>query len=80
MHYKGKAQGQGLFHWRGGKLVMGWIINAVYTLLAVTKSEYHTCKLIRQTGFMEFSKEADLMIGGVSESWLYNGCGNENLL
>ena len=44
---------------------MGWVPITLFTLLAVTKSENQTCKLIGQTGFMEFSKEADLMIGGV---------------
>lgn len=45
--------------------MMGWITVILFTLLAKTKSENQTCKLIGQTGFMEFSKEGDLMIGGV---------------
>ena len=44
---------------------MGRIIIFFFALLARTKSEKQTCKLIGQTGFMEFSKEGDLMIGGV---------------
>lgn len=42
---------------------MGWIAIILFTLLVRTKSE--TCKVIGQTGFMEFSKEGDLNIGGV---------------
>lgn len=44
---------------------MGWIIAVLFTLLVTTKSDNQTCKLIGQTGFMEFSKEGDLIIGGV---------------
>lgn len=44
---------------------MGWITIILLTLLTRTKSEKQTCKLIGQTGFMEFSKEGDLIIGGV---------------
>uniref|UniRef100_A0A3P8RSJ9 G-protein coupled receptors family 3 profile domain-containing protein n=1 Tax=Amphiprion percula TaxID=161767 RepID=A0A3P8RSJ9_AMPPE len=49
----------------GGWLVMGWITVIFFTLLTRTKSENQTCKVIGRTGFMEFSKEGDLMIGGV---------------
>lgn len=45
--------------------MMGWIIALLFTLLVKTKSDNQTCKLIGQTGFMEFSKEGDLIIGGV---------------
>lgn len=45
--------------------MMGWIIAVLFTLLVKTKSDNQTCKLIGQTGFMEFSKEGDLIIGGV---------------
>lgn len=44
---------------------MGWISIILLTLLARIKSENQTCKVIGQTGFMEFSKEGDLIIGGV---------------
>ncbi|XP_067452001.1 extracellular calcium-sensing receptor-like [Thunnus thynnus] len=44
---------------------MGWITIILLTLLATTKSENQTCRVIGQTGFMEFSKEGDLIIGGV---------------
>lgn len=44
---------------------MGWIIIVLFTLLVRTESENQTCKVIGQTGFMEFSKEGDLIIGGV---------------
>uniref|UniRef100_A0A3B5BFK2 Extracellular calcium-sensing receptor-like n=1 Tax=Stegastes partitus TaxID=144197 RepID=A0A3B5BFK2_9TELE len=44
---------------------MGWITIVFFTLLARIKSENQTCKLIGQTGYMEFSKEGDLMIGGI---------------
>uniref|UniRef100_A0A3Q2WUB6 Extracellular calcium-sensing receptor-like n=1 Tax=Haplochromis burtoni TaxID=8153 RepID=A0A3Q2WUB6_HAPBU len=37
----------------------------LFTLLARIKSDNHTCRLIGQTGFMEFSKEGDLIIGGL---------------
>ncbi len=45
--------------------MMGWITIVLLTLLARTQSENQTCKLIGQSGFMEFSKEGDLIIGGV---------------
>uniref|UniRef100_A0A672Z3Y7 G-protein coupled receptors family 3 profile domain-containing protein n=1 Tax=Sphaeramia orbicularis TaxID=375764 RepID=A0A672Z3Y7_9TELE len=44
---------------------MGWITVILLTLVAGTKSENETCRVIGQTGFMEFSKEGDLIIGGV---------------
>lgn len=45
---------------------MGWIAAVVFfTVLARIKSENETCKMIGQKGFKEFSKEGDLMIGGV---------------
>lgn len=45
---------------------MGWIVTVVFfTVLAGIKSENETCKMIGQKGFKEFSKEGDLMIGGV---------------
>uniref|UniRef100_A0A672Z3Y6 G-protein coupled receptors family 3 profile domain-containing protein n=1 Tax=Sphaeramia orbicularis TaxID=375764 RepID=A0A672Z3Y6_9TELE len=46
-------------------VVMGWITVILLTLVAGTKSENETCRVIGQTGFMEFSKEGDLIIGGV---------------
>ena len=45
--------------------MMGWITIILFTLLARTMSENQTCNFIGQTGFMEFSKEGDLIIGGV---------------
>ncbi|XP_074496727.1 extracellular calcium-sensing receptor-like [Sebastes fasciatus] len=44
---------------------MGWITVILFTLLARARSENQSCKVIGQTGFMEFSKEGDLIIGGV---------------
>ncbi|XP_071353340.1 extracellular calcium-sensing receptor-like [Trachinotus anak] len=44
---------------------MGWITIILFTLLAGIRSENQTCKMIGQTGFMEFSKEGDLIIGGI---------------
>ena len=44
---------------------MGWITCILFTMLAGIKSEKQTCKLIGQTGFKEFSKDGDLIIGGV---------------
>ncbi|XP_070685477.1 extracellular calcium-sensing receptor-like [Pempheris klunzingeri] len=44
---------------------MGWITIILFSLLVTIKSENQTCKVIGQTGFMEFSKEGDLYIGGV---------------
>ncbi|XP_077579278.1 extracellular calcium-sensing receptor-like [Stigmatopora nigra] len=45
---------------------MGWfIVTFVSSLLAAAKSENQTCKPFGQTGFLEFSKEGDLLIGGV---------------
>ncbi|CAG6001854.1 unnamed protein product, partial [Menidia menidia] len=44
---------------------MGWICIILLTLLARTKSENETCKMIGQSGFMEFFKEGDFFIGGV---------------
>lgn len=44
---------------------MGWITIILFALLVRTKSDNQTCKLIGQTGFMEFSKEGDFIIGGV---------------
>uniref|UniRef100_A0A8C2YXH9 G-protein coupled receptors family 3 profile domain-containing protein n=1 Tax=Cyclopterus lumpus TaxID=8103 RepID=A0A8C2YXH9_CYCLU len=43
---------------------MGWITFIYFTLLARARSENQTCKLIGQTGFLEFSKGGDLIIGG----------------
>lgn len=45
--------------------MMGWMFAVLFTLLVKTKSDNQTCKLIGQTGFMEFFKEGDLIIGGV---------------
>lgn len=45
--------------------MMGWVIAVLFTLLVGTKTENRTCKVTGQTGFMEFSKEGDLIIGGV---------------
>ena len=44
---------------------MAWITIILFALLARAKSEKQKCKVIGQTGFMEFSKEGDLIIGGV---------------
>ncbi|KAM9318697.1 extracellular calcium-sensing receptor-like [Pholidichthys leucotaenia] len=44
---------------------MGWVTFTLFTLLTTIKSETQTCKLIGQTGYIEFSKEGDLTIGGV---------------
>lgn len=47
-------------------IVMGWItVILSLTLLAGIESENQTCKLIGDTGFMEFSQEGDFIIGGV---------------
>lgn len=45
--------------------MMGWIFAVLFNLLVGTKTEKHSCRLIGQTGFEEFSKEGDLIIGGV---------------
>lgn len=45
--------------------MMGWLTIILLTLLARIKSENQTCKLIGQTGFLEFSKEGDLNIAGI---------------
>lgn len=50
---------------RGGRFTMGWIFVVLFTLLVRTKTENPTCKIIGQTGFKEFSKDGDLIIGGV---------------
>lgn len=44
---------------------MGRITVLLFAMLAGTKTENQTCKVIGQTGFMEFSKKGDLIIGGV---------------
>lgn len=44
---------------------MGWISIILFTVLAGIKSENTTCRVIGQTGFREFSKDGDLIIGGV---------------
>ncbi|KAM9359515.1 extracellular calcium-sensing receptor-like [Symphorus nematophorus] len=44
---------------------MVWITIILFTVLARTKSENQTCRVIGETGFMEFSKEGDFIIGGV---------------
>ena len=49
----------------GKRLIMGWLTIILFAVLAKAKSENQTCKLIGQTGFMEFFKEGDLYIGGV---------------
>lgn len=45
--------------------MMSMITLILFTLLARIKSDNNTCRLIGQTGFMEFSKEGDLIIGGL---------------
>lgn len=45
--------------------MMGWIFAVLFTLLVGTKTEKDTCRIIGQTGFKEFSKDGDLIIGGV---------------
>ena len=44
---------------------MVWLVVILFTLLAKTKSENQTCKVIGETGFMEFAKEGDFIIGAV---------------
>ncbi|XP_077397847.1 extracellular calcium-sensing receptor-like [Festucalex cinctus] len=44
---------------------MGRFIIIFISLLTMIKAENQTCKLIGQTGFLEFSKEGDLLIGGI---------------
>ncbi|KAM3615379.1 uncharacterized protein V6R79_001236 [Siganus canaliculatus] len=46
---------------------MCWVMtHLIFVLfLARTNSKNQTCKLIGQTGFVEFSKEGDIIIGGV---------------
>ncbi|XP_049580876.1 extracellular calcium-sensing receptor-like [Syngnathus scovelli] len=44
---------------------MGWFTFIFVVLLATSKADDQTCKLIGQTGFLEFSKEGDLLIGGI---------------
>uniref|UniRef100_A0A8C5FGU0 G-protein coupled receptors family 3 profile domain-containing protein n=1 Tax=Gadus morhua TaxID=8049 RepID=A0A8C5FGU0_GADMO len=44
---------------------MGWISIILITLLVKSKSEEQACKLIGQTGYLEFSKDGDLIIGGI---------------
>lgn len=41
------------------------VLFACCSLLMETMSESQTCTLRGQTGFMEFSKDGDLIIGGV---------------
>ena len=45
--------------------MMGWISIILITLLVKSKSEEQACKLIGQTGYLEFSKDGDLIIGGI---------------
>ena len=45
--------------------MMGWISLILITLLAKGNSEEQACKLIGQTGFLEFSKDGDLILGGI---------------
>lgn len=45
--------------------MMSMITLILFTLLARIKSDNNTCRLIGQTGFMEFSKEGDLIIEGL---------------
>lgn len=44
---------------------MGWINIILFTLMLKTKAEEYDCKLIGQTGYLEFSKDGDLIIGGI---------------
>lgn len=44
---------------------MGLITIILFVLLTMVKSGSQTCKLIGETGFLEFSKDGDLVIGGV---------------
>lgn len=44
---------------------MGRITVLLCAMLVGAKTENQTCKVIGQTGFMEFSKKGDLIIGGV---------------
>ena len=45
--------------------MMGLISIILITLLVKSKSEEQACKLIGQTGYLEFSKDGDLIIGGI---------------
>ena len=45
--------------------MMGRITIILLALLARIKSENQTCRLIGQTGHLAFSKEGDIIIGGV---------------
>ena len=45
--------------------MMGLISVILITLLVKGQSEEQACKLIGQTGYLEFSKDGDLIIGGI---------------
>ncbi|XP_053728221.1 extracellular calcium-sensing receptor-like [Synchiropus splendidus] len=45
--------------------MMRWILLALPSLLAQASSDDQTCRVIGQTGFTEFFKGGDLMIGGI---------------
>ena len=45
--------------------MMSWISTILITLLVKGKSEEQACKLLGRTGFLEFSKDGDLIIGGI---------------
>uniref|UniRef100_A0A8C5CMD0 Receptor ligand binding region domain-containing protein n=1 Tax=Gadus morhua TaxID=8049 RepID=A0A8C5CMD0_GADMO len=44
---------------------MGLISIILFTLLIKSKSEEQACRLIGQTGYLEFSKDGDIIIGGI---------------
>ena len=45
--------------------MMGLISVILITLLVKGQSEEQACKLIGQTGYLEFSKDGDIIIGGI---------------
>ena len=45
--------------------MMGLISIILLTLLVKSDSEEQACKRIGQTGYLEFSKNGDLIVGGI---------------
>uniref|UniRef100_A0A3P8VTU7 G-protein coupled receptors family 3 profile domain-containing protein n=1 Tax=Cynoglossus semilaevis TaxID=244447 RepID=A0A3P8VTU7_CYNSE len=48
-----------------GGVTMGLIAILFFTLILRVNSNNHTCRMIGQSGFMEFSKEGDLILAGI---------------